>query len=571
MLEGAMLEVESGTHTNHRLFAKRPTQIAEPHHASIPLHTQNPPVPFLSWTKADAIMRLAASDGDEHVWFAATRVYREDSSAREIFLNRKPEFDSTLPARLLGNDLADLLECKFAIDTELSVEEFQQQHGFEVAFVMLFSAIEARNELERRRMIGWPKAMNEGEHKLADQLIRQHRKVRFDVAAEVRDRGVNLAFAASLDFKKFYQQFELIVKRFWAFIVEGRVFLLSTIPTGAVLPALFAQALSRTMLKLAIRKAGATHLVQSDSCIDNLRLCSDDVHALNAAWFELLQLCDNIGCTIGEMNPPPTSLQYEYVYLGMKFTFKDSVPAVQLADKSKLKLKRAIEGLTSHREMLVADIQAIFGHTVWATIVTARSLGKLYHVLKFIRRISKLKQSDTRQVWPSIIEAWTEELRQMSTASYTAPLIPNVIVTMFTDASESGWGVVIFNYGEKPIRVFAGKWSSAESKEHINMLELRALRIGARIMAHLKSEGEIIAIEVFVDNTTARAWASRRRAPTWNANQLAQEFSAELKTADIQLRSIDYVESARNFADAPSRTFSTEAQSSQLRPKAGAS
>lgn len=68
-------------------------------------------------------------------------------------------------------------------------------------------------------------------------------------------------------FKKFYQQFELQIKRFWVFKFEGKVYQLSGIPTGAVLPPFAAQALSHTLLALAVRTAGAAQIVAYDSCM----------------------------------------------------------------------------------------------------------------------------------------------------------------------------------------------------------------------------------------------------------------------------------------------------------------
>src|SRR5688572_29093404 len=125
----------------------------------------------------------------------------------------------------------------------------------------------------RRRVIAWPKSLNEAERATSRNLKNNmHAHVVFDKASAVRNNGSRFMYAASLDFKKYYQQFELLVKKFWAFIANDRVYFLSTIPTGGVAPPLFSQALSRTLLAIAIRKAQVEQLVRSDLCIDSLRL-----------------------------------------------------------------------------------------------------------------------------------------------------------------------------------------------------------------------------------------------------------------------------------------------------------
>lgn len=537
-----------------RLFAKRPTRVATKEDQHLPLHVQLPPVPYLSWKFADEIMTLAANPCDEETWFQTSAVYRSEEEAYKIFQQRAQELDVTSEASLFGSDLEMLLQSKFAIKTGMSVEQYRRQHC-DVAFVKIFAAIELRNDAKRRRVIGWPRSLNQAEKHKKDLLESRLGKVRFYSATEIRNNGVAYAYAASLDFKKFYQQFELLVKKFWAFIVEGEVFLLSTIPTGAVFPPLFAQALSRTMLALAVRTAGVQNLVQHDCCIDNLRLCSNNAAALWAAWHELLVLCDRLGATIGEKNPPPLDTMQPYTYLGMLFTSEENVPRTELALKSKKKLKNYVTALSEEKEMLVVDVIAIFGQTVWASIVTGFPLGKLYHVLKFIRRLSKRKMNDKVTVWPSIIDLWRNSMIEMSTMQYQARPRPFKTATMYTDACETGWGVVILGYGDRPIRIFAGRWTPEEMKLSINVLELRALRIGVRILASLKASFEVLGLTAFIDNTSARAWALRRRAPKWAANELAMEIHEQLQESGIVLEHLEYVESARNLADAPSRKF----------------
>ena len=400
----------------------------------------------------------------------------------------------TSDAVLLGDDLQQLIDSKFCFDTGLDPETFERSVAGNFCYVKLFSAIETRNGVQRRRVISWPPSMNVAEQELIQGLLQQHARVPFYSAAQVRDRGVKLQYAASLDFKKFYQQFELLVKEFWAFKYKGRVYILATFPTGAVLPPFIAQALSRTILATAVRSTDVASMVEHDSCIDNLRLNSDNLNALWAAWHELLMICKHLNITIGELNPPPLTSPNPYTYLGMLFTVSEGIPWVQLALKSKKKLTEAASIITSGVPMLVVDVIAIFGQTVWACTVTDFSLGKMYHVIKFVRRISRLPMDESITIWPSIVEHWSSTLLMLTTLTFRFAPNSTSKATMYCDACETGWGVVILDFGDKPIRIFAGRWSSKEKKLSINMLELKAFQIGIRILGALKSKEDILAL-----------------------------------------------------------------------------
>jgi hypothetical protein len=533
------------------MFAKRPTQLATELHANLPLHVQNPPVPYLSWSAADSVIRLAATDADTRMWFETSAVYRDATAADAMFQSHTPGEDPT-EAKIFNDDIKLLVDSGFAIETKLTRKAFETQHA-RFNYARLFSVIEVRNGAERRRVIAWPKTLNETESLFKLKLATEHCKARYYTAKEIVDNGLSMHYAASLDFKKFFQQFELLTKTNWCFLYRGLVYLLATIPTGAVFPPLLAHALSRTLLALAVRRANVSHLVRHDCNIDNLRLTSNNLHALWAAWHELLHLCSWINATIGDLNPPPVTSPSPYVYLGMRFSVAGEVSLVELAEKSKKKLLTASSLLRSGQPMLVADVQAIFGNTVWASAVTGYSLGKLFYVIKFIRRIQPKPLHDYVNVWPCITDMWADALTHMMNLEnrFTPP--GNAKVYMYTDASETGWGVVIVGYTSRAIRVFAGRWSSQEAALHINVLELRAIRIGLRILAQLKSDVERIELQLFVDNTTARAWTLKGRAKQWQANELANHVRDHASRNGILIASVDYVRSHQNPADDPSR------------------
>lgn len=128
---------------------------------------------------------------------------------------------------------------------------------------------------------------------------------------------------------------------------------------------------------------------------------------------------------------------------------------------------------------------------------------------------------------------------------------PVVELHLFSDASDYGWGTVIFD-GPRT-HVFAGRWSEAEARLSINVRELLALKIS---IAQIGRVNSALSLHFLLDNTTAMAWASRRVKPPRSciANSIAQELKARLRDNNVEVESIGYwIESARNPADASSR------------------
>ena len=74
---------------------------------------------------------------------------------------------------------------------------------------------------------------------------------------------------------------------------------------------------------------------------------------------------------------------------------------------------------------------------------------------------------------------------------------PPTQMTMFTDASRSGWGASILTHSAK------GKWNHLDKQNHISVLELRAVRLGLQALHHLVT-GK--CIRVMSDNVATIAY-----------------------------------------------------------------
>jgi hypothetical protein len=298
-----------------RRFAKAPTLLATKEHEHLPLHLQSPPVPMLSWDRADEIVLLTAPEPEARAYFCMSAPYRDGAAAERIHAGRDRSKDSTTEALLFGDDIKTMLEARFC--ELITGEEVAQVR----ALLRLLASVEEKPTGSRRRLLGWPRAMNEAERAVLRTLeVLHHAKVPFPTATSTRDIGMRADAAASLDFKKFFQQFKLLVWQFYVFCYKGDFYRLATIPTGAVGPPIFAQVLSRAILALAVRSTTDAHdTVHSDCMIDNLRLVSNDMHLLRATWHQLLNICDYVGITVGEAAPPAVRGLSPYTFLGIRF------------------------------------------------------------------------------------------------------------------------------------------------------------------------------------------------------------------------------------------------------------
>jgi hypothetical protein len=263
--------------------------------------------------------------------------------------------------------------------------------------------------------------------------------------------------------------------------------------------------------------------VHSDCMIDNLRLVSNDMRLLRARWHQLLNICDYVGNTVGEAAPPAVRGHSPYTFLGIRFGAA-ATPSERIIEK----LRRFGTLLTARRVSAI-DLSAGFGVCIFATQALRQSMAHVYYILKFMRRVSHGSQtlpwSRMVLVWPSVADEWTRWIVQFCSQSYTPKQLPQLTVTMYTDASETGWGVGLI-FGDR-VWSRGGPWSHAESARHINVLELEAIRIGLRLAAEIIGPCTI--------------------------NALVKQMEQEAAVLGIALASLDYIESARNLADKPSR------------------
>ena len=535
---------------------RRETTVASQTDEDLPLHLQYPPVEFLDWCEADKLVSMCSPPHEVITWNTLTSTYR-DASVAQQFVNRSsalgcqplPQWQST--TNLLRGDFEQMLRCKFVIPLQARPEE--------VLFpIKLFSVIEERSSGLRRRLIGWPLSTNDFERAIYEEAVAPL-SVPFATAASARTAAVR-KYAAQADFKKYFQQFELVAKSAFCFVHRHQVFTLASVPTGAVGPPVFAEILTRAVTAFAIRKCNAGTVVHADTMIDNVRFSSDDYDALVSVWQAFIDCCKTVGITIGD-SMSPTLVMQPYTFMGISFDHANHT--VSLTEKTKRKLVAARDFVFSARNqnVLVSDIASAFGITLTAAQTLNTALHDHYFVFKFIKRIAKYAAAAPNydvamhKIWNSVIEPWSDWIsamlaspeavvRHLDTAAATS-------CVAYSDASDSGWGMIIY-WPDGSVTSHGQPWSQLDRSLHINRKELKAaMFVIERVSQEATRRGiPELRIALNIDNTTAIAWLTRGHADAREVNTMLGRIAS---LPHVAVQSITYCRSEDNPADAPSR------------------
>ena len=507
---------------------------------SLPLHVQNPPVKTLSWEQADKVVVEASKANPTllKVWSVATAPYRHDDVASEL-----AKAAENRPARqrfVSKHDREVLLDAKFIVRAPHSVPPT--------------TAINFVDELEkhRRRTITWPEMQNEVERVIASML---DYKSLFFHPSTIRENG-RYPFAALADFTKFFQQFEFETNRFWPVRLGDEPFYLRTIPTGSVLSPILAQTL---LCSIAVAAIAGDAKVEFDAMIDNVRFVSKDRRALKRVWYRFLGTCARVGITVGDKTLPTGDA---YDHLGTHVTVDRHV---RLTVKVARKLIASTAKVTEGGEVVWRDIQSAFGRLVYALTTVGISLGRAYFVLKFIRRRSRkqLDQSGLTTVWQRARDDWRRLVADALTSRYVFEANPTMSCALYTDASEDGWGVVVFGL-TSAYTVFGAKWQDKELGNRIDRLEFQALKIGLRWIAKVKPEGRL-EVHVFVDNTTVKFIVRSGFSRKYTLNDAGQACKSICDSGDIVMNGPHWVPTKHNYADHPSRIFAPRVAKARVR------
>ena len=347
------------------------------------------------------------------------------------------------------------------------------------------------------------------------------------------------------DFPWFYGQFEMSppARAWYCFTHEGQYYRLVTVPTGGRAEPNMAHALTASLMRYAVNEANGNEMpppVKGKAFLDNVCFTGERSRA-SSAMRTFRRVSVEAGVTI---SPDVPQWCQRYVFLGVQIDH--CMKTVALSEKTMTKLQTIAEALEcGSDDTTLRELLGYLGLWVWCATILGAIKASWYALLKFIRRrVNTIALDERVNWWRSALttaKATTSSLLENRPRQCN---VPEQCITVFTDSSLEGWGVVILR--QSSIEVHAGRW---KGEENIAVLEARAL---LRALRTLPAAGRRCLLRLMVDNTTVVGSVRRTRCANFTINAIVREICVLAEEKDYVLN-IEYVQSLDNIADEPSR------------------
>lgn len=478
------------------------------------MHTKD--VNRLDWEKCRELVETFAQEYLTE-WEQSVRYFLDEEAAKSAMKVQGRKYTAILS----DEDVMQLLEKKLIVEVDGQVPPTCNS----------FSVPEhAKN---RRRWIVVPIDLNEGTraYMLQDMAL-------FPRLRDILD-GVLHPMAACFDFAGYFHMFPCLHKGFTFKLRDGRIMAVTTVPTGARQPPIFSQILTCAIA----RAASQTLAVQFIAWIDNVRFAGPREAVIEASK-RFRRICDSLGIKLSEDSEPSD----KYSFLGI--AFDHCTKTVCPAPKTRLKLQNMLTHLQQKESFEWNELERFMGISMFAhTIVQPNT--EIYYVFKFMRRKARHVQApdQTLNIWAAARSQWIQWCTALLASDRTIIESVQPTVSIYTDASNAGWGV--YSFERDGVRIVAGAWRQDQLAFSINMKELIAVRLA---LTYLKLPTNA-KIALKIDNTSVIGRLQRLTpAEDFRAyNEIRKIKALSLPTPIVD---ITYVRSEDNLADYWSRLYS---------------
>ena len=329
------------------------------------------------------------------------------------------------------------------------------------------------------------------------------------------------------------------VRKFFRFVLAGEVYQFKALPFGLnTAPREFTQIL-RPLLKFFRDQGIRVHAYLDDWAV-RAPTQADCDHHTSLVLHYLRRLGWKVNFAKSELTP-----KRDFVFLGMRFdTIKGSVAP---APKHSARI-RTLYNLACRRPQWSArQFYSLVGYLQFLAPLTHR--GRLH--LRPIQRWFRARWVQHSGQWSDIIFLDSELLQLLQWWTLPerfagVPLqAPDPTMSLCTDASTAGWGA---HLDQDEV---AGVWSHLQSEEHINQLELTAVKLAVRHFAPLLKGHRV---RLYCDNATAIAYLKKEGGThSESLSRLAENILLQCDSLEVDLLPI-HLPGVRNVrADALSR------------------
>ena len=195
------------------------------------------------------------------------------------------------------------------------------------------------------------------------------------------------------------------------------------------------------------------------------------------------------------------------------------------------------------------DFREAFGLLFYAAQVLRAPVWKWYYPIKlYSRRLSSnWPDSSAARVWPCCLPQLNDWFDFLLCNEPVTPPQPGLVpsLTIFTDSSDHGWGVVIIDETTGRIIIRGGKF---QNSDHINIKEAVAWRFSIDIVRELFSPFPSV-ISWYIDNTSALGAIRKGRSPAFALNKVIAEARNSIPSTTTF--TISYIPSHLNLQTSP--------------------
>ena len=333
------------------------------------------------------------------------------------------------------------------------------------------------------------------------------RKIRFKMNSPqvIRKEVLPEDWACSLDLKDAYYHIQIRKgdRKWLRFSWGGHIFQYRVLPFGLSLSPWAFTRLVRDLLQVCRTQKTRLHTYIDDWLVlaSNRATCQNQTQSLKS-------LACKLGFVVNEEKSDLTPSQ-EFTYLGMVFNTREQTICPTQARRTAI--TELLQSLLSYQQSPARRLNKAIG--MMESLSPLLQLGRVHKrplQRELSRRFNQAKDSWNKQIQTSqwLRQAVSQWLDPVWINSPVPMNPPTPSATIFTDASEKGWGAHMDSHTAQ------GKWQPQAQPRHINNLELEAVY---NALVAFQAEIPNGTILVRSDNSTVVALINKQggtRAPT---------------------------------------------------------
>ena len=329
-------------------------------------------------------------------------------------------------------------------------------------------------------------------------------------------------------------------KQYFRFRFEGQIFEYQCLPQGYTdAPRVFTK-LTKPLMSI-LRNQGYVNSIY----IDDILLTGSSSDELHENIERTIRLFDSAGFTIHPSKSvllPTKSIEYlGFLIDSVKFTVKPTL------DKSN-KVKEQCKAFIVSETKTIQELSEIIGKLV--ALEPGNLYARLYYKrLENFRNVMLRNHRGNYAARVNVSQALIDDLVWWcsNTDQFPRPILQRTVsLTLKCDASMTGWGI----YNETEHWSSGGLWSEEEKTQHINVLELLAVKMCLQTFC---KETRSRHIQVFSDNTTAVTCVNKMGSNKEEINSIVREIWLWCKERDLFI-TLSYIKGTMNVeADNESR------------------